>query len=73
MVREARPEIALVKVPTPVPSTVLLFAVVGLVVILQQTPRAVTGSPPSAPTVPPLVAVVAVILVTAAVTEKTGA
>ena len=69
---EVSPVIALVNVPVPVPSIVLLSAVVGLAVVLQQTPRAVTEAPPSAPTVPPLVAVVAVILVTAAVAERNG-
>jgi hypothetical protein len=63
---------ALVKIPVPVPSTVLLSKVVGLVVVLQQTPRAVTKAPPSAPTVPPLLAVVVVISITAAVAERTG-
>ena len=69
---EVSPVIALVNVPIPVPSVVLLLVIVGLVVVLQQTPRAVTEAPPSAPTVPPLVAVVAVILVTAAVAERSG-
>ncbi len=54
----------LVKVPVPVPSVVLLLAVVGFAEVLQQTPLAVTAAPPSAVTFPPLVAVVWVILVT---------
>lgn len=66
------PVIALVNVPVPVPSVVLLLAIVGLEVVLQQTPRAVTEAPPSAPTVPPLVAVVAVRSVTATVAERNG-
>lgn len=45
----------------PVPSVVLLSLVVGLCDVLQQTPRTVTGSPPSDVTLPPPVAVVAVI------------
>jgi hypothetical protein len=58
------------KLPGPVPSVVLSAAVVGLLVTLQQTPRAVTSEPPSEVTFPPVAAVVAVILVTdATVTE----
>ena len=52
------------KLPGPVPSVVLLAAVVGPVLMLQQTPRAVTSEPPSEVTFPPVAAVVAVILVT---------
>ena len=51
----------LVKVPVPVPLVVWLSAVVGLGLVLQHTPRAVTGSPPSAVTLPPEDAVVEVI------------
>ena len=52
---------ALVNVPIPVPSVVLVGkAMVGLGVVLQQTPRAVTAAPPSALIVPPLPAVVLV-------------
>jgi hypothetical protein len=50
-----------VKVPVPDPLLVLLSAIVGLVVVLQQTPLAVTGAPPSSVILPPLVAVTAVI------------
>ena len=45
----------------PDPFVVLLFAVVGLAVVLQHTPRAVTLAPPSAVILPPLVADVLVI------------
>ena len=44
----------LVKLPVPVPSVVLLFAVVGLGDVLQQTPLPVTGEPPLLVTLPPL-------------------
>ena len=55
------PVIALVKMPAPVPLVVLVDkAMVGFTVVLQQTPRTVTGAPPSATTLPPLVAVVIV-------------
>ena len=63
---------ALVKLPTPVPSVVLESAVVGLVVELQHTPRAVTVDPPSAITVPPAVAVVDEILETDNVVTSNG-
>ena len=45
----------------PVPSVVLLLAVVGEALVLQQTPRAVTVAPPSEVIFPPLLAVVATI------------
>jgi hypothetical protein len=58
----------LAKVPDPVPSVVLVDkAVVGLAVVLQQTPRDVMDAPPSSVILPPLVAVVDVIDDTAAV------
>ena len=64
--------IELVKIPVPVPSVVLVLnAVVGPVVVLQHTPRAVTVAPPSLVTFPPLVAVVRVIA-DAAVVVRTG-
>jgi len=44
-----------------VPFVVLLLAVVGLAVVLQQTPLAVTEAPPLEVTFPPLDALVAVI------------
>ena len=50
---------ALVKIPIPAPSVVLVDkAMVGLAVVLQQTPRAVTAAPPSVIIVPPLLAAV---------------
>ena len=49
------PVTELVNVPTPVPSIVLVFAVVGFAVVFQQTPRAVMEEPPSLEIVPPLV------------------
>lgn len=51
----------LIKLPVPVPSVVVLSLIVGLCDVLQQTPRAVTASPPSEVTLPPPDAVVAVI------------
>jgi hypothetical protein len=57
----------LTKLPVPVPSDVLLFAIVGPVEILQQTPRTVTEAPPSLVMLPPLVAVVEVMEVIAVV------
>jgi hypothetical protein len=65
------PLIELVNVPVPEPSVVLLFAIVGFTDVPQQTPRAVTGVPPSFVTLPPLVAVVLVIE-DAAVVERTA-
>ena len=50
------PVMELVKLPVPVPSTVLLLEVVGEAIVLQQTPLAVTVDPPSEETLPPLVA-----------------
>ena len=44
---------ALVNVPVPVPFVVLLLAVVGFVVVLQQTPLAVIAAPPSLVIDPP--------------------
>ena len=51
---------ALVKEPVPVPSDVLLFAVVGFCAVLQHTPFAVTVAPPSDVIFPPDAAVVCV-------------
>jgi hypothetical protein len=56
-----------VNAPVPVPSVVLLSAVVGLADVLQQTPLAVTLDPPSEVTFPPPDAVVEVIDVIVAV------
>jgi hypothetical protein len=56
-----------VKVPVPVPSVVLEFAVVGLAVVAQHTPLEVTADPPSAMIFPPDVAVVKVIELAAVV------
>jgi len=50
----------LVKLPVPVPLTVLLPETVGVDEVLQQTPLAVTEEPPSEETVPPDTAVVEV-------------
>lgn len=57
----------LTKLPVPAPSDVLLFAVVGPVLVLQQMPLAVTVAPPSLVIFPPLVADPFVIDVIAAV------
>ena len=56
---------ALVKVPVPLPSLVLLSAVVGLVDVLQHTPLALMSEP--AVTFPPLSALMDVTPVTAVV------
>ena len=66
------PVIELVNIPVPVLSVVLVLnAVVGPVVVLQHTPRAVTVAPPSLVIFPPLVAVVCVVA-DAAVVVRTG-
>ena len=44
------------KLPEPIPSVVLLFAIDGLGEVLQQTPRAVISAPPLSVILPPLVA-----------------
>jgi hypothetical protein len=63
----------LVKLPVPVPLVVLLLAVVGVELVLQQTPRTVTVDPPSEVMVPPLCTVVDAIMATeAVVTEGTS-
>jgi hypothetical protein len=56
----------LVKLPMPVPSTVLGLAIVGTTTH-QHTPRAVIGEPPSEVIVPPLWADVGVMRLTAVV------
>jgi hypothetical protein len=57
----------LANAPVPVPSVVWLPLITGFVVVLQQTPRAVTVEPPSELILPPLAAVVLVIDVGAVV------
>ena len=58
----------LVKVPVPVPSKVLVErAMVGLALVLQQTPRAMMADPPSDEMVPPELTAVAEITVAAVV------
>ena len=52
---------ALMKIPEPAPSVVLLSAIVGVWLVLQQTPREVIAAPPSFVILPPLVAEVDVI------------
>ena len=64
MVLAVRPVMLLVKLPVPLPSVVWLLLVVGLWLVLQQMPLAVTVLPPALVTLPPPVAVVWVILVT---------
>jgi hypothetical protein len=56
-----------VKIPVPVPSVVFEFDIVGVAVVAQQTPLAVTAPPPSAVIFPPETAVVKVMEVTAVV------
>ena len=63
MVFVVKPVMLLVKLPVPVPLTVLVVnAIVGLAVVLQHTPLAVMAAPPSEVMFPPLVAVVVVML-----------
>ena len=57
----------LVKDPPPAPLVVRLLDIVGLALVLQQTPFAVIVPSPVDVTLPPQVAVVAVMLETAAV------
>ena len=60
--------IALVNIPVPIPSVVLVDkAMVGFAAVLQQMPRAITAAPPSAVTLPPPDAVAIVIAVIAVV------
>jgi len=59
-----RPVIALVKTPVPVPSLVVLLAVVGFWAVPYATPLDVTEAPPPDVTLPPVVAPVDVIPVT---------
>jgi hypothetical protein len=67
-VPNVNPVIELVNEPTPVPLVVfVLKAIVGLGLVLQQIPLAVTGVPPSLVIVPPLFALDAVIEVIAEV------
>ena len=54
------PVIELVNEPVPEPSVVWPFDMVGLAVVAQHTPRAVTDVPPAEVTVPPDAAVVVV-------------
>ena len=51
------------KAPIPEPLTVVLLAIVGVAVVLKQTPLTETASPPSSVIFPPLVAVKIVMLV----------
>jgi hypothetical protein len=57
LIPATNPVIELKYVPVVPASVVLLLTVVGLGVVLQQTPLAVIVAPPSAVTFPPLVAV----------------
>ena len=62
-----KPVIRLGTDPKPVPSVVLLLAIVGFGEVLQQTPFAVTGEPFSAVTFTPLFALPPVMPVIAVV------
>ena len=72
MVFVVNPDIVLVNVPVPLPSAVVVSAIVGLAVKLQHTPLAVTAAPQSEMTLPPLVAEVSVMLVTGDVVTVGG-
>jgi hypothetical protein len=67
-----KPVILLVNMLVPVPSVVLLLAVVGLAEVPQHTPLAVIVAPPSEVTFPPLVAVVDVVAVVVPVVTVGG-
>ena len=56
----------------PVPSFVKELAIVGLIVVAQQTPLAVTEAPPSVDILPPDIAVVFAIFVTEVVLLTVG-
>ena len=56
MVDAFNPVMLLTNIPVPVPSEVWESAVVGVWLVLQQTPRTVTVAPPSEVMFPPLVA-----------------
>ena len=65
MVVAVRPVIELLKLPKPLPSVVLVLRVtVAPGTVLQHTPRAVIGDPPSVVILPPEIAVVSAIEVT---------
>jgi hypothetical protein len=65
--------ILLVKLPIPLPSIVfVLSAAVGLLLVLQHTPRAVTAAPPSKLILPPLLAEVKFMLLIAIVLVTVG-
>jgi hypothetical protein len=67
------PVILLVKEPVPVPSEVFVESeTVGFDEVLQTTPLAVIGEPPSAVMFPPLVAAEEVIAVAVTVAEMVG-
>ena len=72
MLFAVKPVILLVKTPVPVPSVVLLLAVVGLTEVPQHTPLAVTVAPPSEVTLPPLDAVVDAVAVVVPVVTVGG-
>jgi hypothetical protein len=61
------PVMLLSNVPVPLPSVVCASATVGVPVVFQHTPRAVTVAPQSDITFPPLTALVCVIDVIAVV------
>ena len=65
-----KPVTVLVNAPAPVPTTIVLrLPTLGTSDVLQQTPRAVTGAPPSLVTAPPQRAVlIPVVTGTAVVT-----
>jgi hypothetical protein len=66
-----RPEIVLVKLPIELPSVVLLFEIVG-VLVPQQIPDSRIGAPPSLRIVPPLLAVYLVMDDAAVVAANVG-
>ena len=60
----ASPLIRLLNSPVPLPSEVIVSAMVGVISVLQQMPRAVTAAPPSEVMLPPQRAEFNVILLT---------
>jgi hypothetical protein len=64
----SNPVIELINTPVPVPSVVLLSAIVGFTNVLQQNPRAIIAALPSLVIIPVVVALVVVTFETAVVT-----
>ena len=68
----SNPDNTLLKLPTPEPFDVLKLSIVGLWLVFQQTPRSVTGLPPSFSINPPDVTLDSVIFPTEDVVNDAG-